>query len=166
MKFDLLHLIAAILLCQAAGGLGMIFTVKAIPSWYSTLKRPWFNPPNWLFGPVWTLLYTLMGIALYRIWQLAPIPSGWVLGLTFFFIQLVLNALWSPLFFGLHDLWLAFAELLLMWAAIVLTIFLFYPMDAVSAWLLAPYLVWVSFAGLLNYSYAKLNPSKKEPFKG
>ncbi|HVM31542.1 MAG TPA: TspO/MBR family protein [bacterium] len=158
MKWNLLQLIAVILLCQAAGGLGAIFTAKAIPVWYAGLRKPSFNPPNWVFGPVWTLLYTLMGIALYRVWKLDPQTAGRSLGLLLFFIQLGLNALWTPLFFGLHALWPAFVEILLMWAAILLTAARFYQLDPVSAWLLAPYLAWVTFAGLLNFAYAKLNP--------
>ena len=158
MKWNWFQLIGAIVLCQAAGGLGAVFTAKAIPGWYATLRRPSFNPPNWVFGPVWTLLYTLMGIALYRIWELDPATSGRTLGLTLFFIQLALNTLWTPLFFGLHVLRLAFVEILLMLAAIALTAFQFYPLDPAAAWLLAPYLAWVSFAVLLNYAYAKLNP--------
>jgi tryptophan-rich sensory protein len=152
------QILGSILICQAAGALGAVFTVRAIPTWYAGLKRPSFNPPNWVFGPVWTLLYTLMGIALYRVWQLDPATTGRAWALTWFFIQLALNALWTPLFFGLRALWLAFMELLLMWAAIALTAFLFYPLDPATAWLLAPYLAWVSFAGLLNYAYARLNP--------
>ncbi len=158
MNSNFVQLIAAILICQIAGALGAIFTAKAIPSWYMTLRRPSFNPPNWIFGPVWTILYTLMGIALYRVWKLDPATSGRTMGLTLFFIQLALNALWTPLFFGLHALWLAFAEILFMWAAIALTLFQFNSLDPVTTWLLAPYLAWVSFASILNYTYAKLNP--------
>jgi benzodiazapine receptor len=158
MKWNWLQLMGAIVLCQADGGLGAVFTAKAIPGWYAALQRPSFNPPNWVFGPVWTLLYTLMGIALYRIWQMDPSVSGRSPALAFFFIQLALNALWTPLFFGLHALWLAFVEIILMWMAIALTAYQFYPLDPPAAWLLAPYLAWVSFAGLLNYTYARLNP--------
>jgi len=158
MKMDYVRLIAAILVCQAAGLLGAGFTAKAVRGWYATLQRPSFNPPNWVFGPVWTLLYTMMGIALYRIWRLEPATAGRALALTLFFIQWALNALWSPLFFGARALWLAFADIVLMLAAIALTIALFHPLDPTSAWLLAPYLAWVSFAALLNYAYAKLNP--------
>jgi tryptophan-rich sensory protein len=154
----LINLIGAILLCEAAGALGAIFTAKAIPAWYAGLRKPSLNPPNWIFGPVWTLLYALMGIALYRVWRLDPQTSGRSLGLSLFFTQLALNALWTPLFFGLRAFWWAFAEILLLLAAIAWTTFQFYSLDTLSSWLLFPYLAWVCFAGWLNYAYAKLNP--------
>jgi tryptophan-rich sensory protein len=151
------QLIGAIVLCQAAGILGAFFTVKAIPAWYAKLKKPSFNPPNWIFGPVWTVLYTLMGVVLYRLWQLEPGTDGRFLALFLFFLQLALNALWTPIFFGLRALWPALIEVLLMLAAIIVVTLQLTRVDMVSAWLMAPYIVWVSFATRLNYAYAKLN---------
>lgn len=156
-KMNIVRLIGAILLCQAAGAFGAVFTAKAIPAWYAGLKRPSFNPPNWVFAPVWILLYTLMGVALYRVACLIPDSSARSLALGFFCLQLVLNALWTPLFFGFHALWAAFIEILLMLTAMIVTTLLFSEVDTASAWLMAPYIAWVSFASLLNYSYAKLN---------
>ena len=154
---NLLQLVGSIALCQAVGISGAFFTAKAIPSWYKKLKKPSFNPPNWIFGPVWTLLYTLMGIVLYRLWQLEPSTAGRSLVLMFFFVQLGLNAIWTPLFFGLKALWPAFVEILFMLAAILATTYQLTQVDGLSAWLMLPYLLWVSFAALLNYSLAKLN---------
>jgi len=157
LSLNLLQLVGSIALCQLVGISGAFFTVKAIPSWYKRLKKPSFNPPNWIFGPVWTLLYTLMGIALYRLWQLDPSTGGRSLALTFFLIQLSLNALWTPLFFGFKALWPAFVEILFLLAAILATIYQLAQVDSFSAWLLVPYVFCVAFATLLNYSLAKLN---------
>ena len=111
-------LIVFILLCQAAGILGSAYTIKSIPTWYKGLIKPSFNPPSWLFGPVWTLLYTLMAISGYLLWQN---PNS-KLPVILFFVQLMLNAIWTPLFFGAKKLGWAFVELTFMWAAILLTI--------------------------------------------
>jgi translocator protein len=157
-SLNIVRLVGSILLCQAAGAFGAVFTAKAIPTWYAKLKRPSFNPPNWVFAPVWTLLYTLMGVALYRLWCLAPDSPERSLALGLFFLQLVLNALWTPLFFGRHALWASFIEILFMLAAIVAMTLELTKIEMVSAWLMVPYTAWVSFATLLNYSYAKINP--------
>jgi tryptophan-rich sensory protein len=152
-----LRLILSILICESAGLLGSIFTVSAIPTWYATLNKPPFNPPNWLFGPVWTLLYLLMGIALYLVWK-----KGWKrkdvkIALGVFFIQLLLNASWSIVFFGAQQILAAFIVIILMWIAILASIFLFYRISKAAAYLLIPYILWVSFAGVLNYSLLILN---------
>ncbi len=151
-------MIGCAVLCLAAGGVGSVFTRHKIPGWYKGLRKPSFNPPNWIFGPVWTLLYLLMGAALYRVWSLHDYVAGRNTALGFFFIQLFLNAFWSYVFFGMQALWLAFRELVALWVFIALTIMQFQRLDAASAWLLAPYLAWVTFAGLLNYAIARLNP--------
>lgn len=146
-------LIIFILICQASGILGAVFTAKSIPNWYSKLKKPSFNPPNWLFGPVWTLLYTLMGISGYLLWQNSHSSTAIIL----FFIQLILNAIWTPLFFGAKQLGWGFVEIILMWIAILLTIIFSWNISLWSAILLIPYLLWVSFASLLNFYLWKLN---------
>jgi len=153
MKLNpLLKLATAIVVCELAGGIGSIFTISAIPTWYATLAKPALNPPSWIFGPVWTTLYLLMGIAAFLVWN-----KGWdrkdvrkALGV--FLFQLVLNAAWSVIFFGLHSPLWAFVDLVAMWLSIVWTMALFYKISKPAMWLLLPYILWVSFAWYLNYS--------------
>jgi len=146
-------LLLFIILCELAGILGSVFTIKAIPTWYKNLRKPSFNPPSWIFGPVWTILYLLMGISGYLILE----NNTKSLALIFFFVQLVLNAIWTPIFFGAKKLGLAFIELALMWITILLTILFSLKVSMLAALLLLPYLLWVSFAGLLNFSLWKIN---------
>lgn len=146
-----------ILLSNSAGLLGSIFTSSAIPTWYATLVKPSFNPPSWVFGPVWTLLYTFMGLAAFLVWK-----RGWKKpevksALLVFGIQLTLNALWSIIFFGMKELGIAFGEIVLMWLAIIATMRAFFRLDRRAGWLLAPYLGWVTFAATLNYALWSLN---------
>jgi len=143
-------LVLAILLCESAGIVGSVFTVSSINSWYQYLTKPIFNPPSWLFGPVWTILYLLMGISLYLVWQKKKI-SIW------FWKQLILNAIWSPVFFGLKSPGLALIIILVLWYAIVRTIQDFKKVDKTASYLLYPYLAWVSFATLLNFSIWLIN---------
>jgi len=142
--------------CLAAGGLGSFFTFEAVRTWYPTLQKPAWNPPAWVFGPVWTTLYVLMGTAAWRVWcrksQVEVRPA-----LRTFGVQLALNAAWSGLFFGMHAPGWAFLELLFLWAALLATVLQFRRLDGPSAWLLAPYLAWVTFAGVLNFTVWRLN---------
>jgi len=154
---DIFVLLVCIILCLAAGGLGSLFTTPAIPTWYETLQKPSFNPPNWLFAPVWTALFILMGISLFLIWQKHRKESKNKSALILFFIQLVLNALWSILFFGLKIPLLAFIEILILWITILVTIFLFYQKSKLASFLLIPYILWVSFASFLNGTIMILN---------
>jgi len=151
---DIIKLILSIVICQFAGILGSLFNIKSIPKWYSKIKKPRFNTPNKIFGPVWTLLYLLMGISLYLI-----LTSGKdiTLPIIIFSIQLVLNIVWSFLFFGLRKPFFAFLEIIILWLSILATIIIFYAISKPAAYLLIPYLLWVSFASLLNYSLWKLN---------
>ena len=150
-------LIGCILLCLLAGALGSAFTETSEGSWYTELTKPSFNPPNWVFAPVWTTLYILMGISLYLLWE--EISSKWAVhAIAFFLLQLFLNFLWSFLFFGLHSPLYAFVEIVFLWLAILATIILAYRVTPKSAYLLVPYLLWVSFAAFLNYSILVLNP--------
>lgn len=153
---DYLKLFCAVALSQAAGLVGTLFTVSAIPMWYAGLVKPELSPPNWIFAPVWTTLYTLMGIALYLVWKKLP-ERGAVSALWLFGLQLALNAVWSPIFFGLQNTGLALIVIVLMWVAIVLTIVTFAKVSRTAAWLLVPYVLWVSFATYLNYSIWILN---------
>lgn len=154
---DYLKLIAAIIVCEVVGLLGTPFTLNAIPTWYANLNKPFFAPPNWIFGPVWTILYALMGISIYVV-----IKKGWkkkvVKNASIFFIaQLVLNFIWTPVFFGLRSPLLGLIVIVGMWILIVMTIRKFYPLSKLAAYLLIPYLLWVSFATLLNAAILILN---------
>jgi tryptophan-rich sensory protein len=149
-------LVLLILLCQGVGLLGARFTAPEIPAWYRTLRKPFFNPPAWIFGPIWTLLYLLMAIAAWRIVQAAASPAR-TASLTAFAIQLALNLLWSWIFFRRHALAAAFVEIIALWLAIAATAFLSSQLDALAAWLFAPYLAWTAFAAILNGAILRLN---------
>ena len=136
-----------------ASAIGGLFTASSVSTWYVELNKPVFNPPSWIFGPVWTLLYLLIGISLYLVW----IKKDDVRAFFVFGIQLFLNALWSILFFGLKLPLYAFIEIILLWIAILMTIIYFYRINKTSAYLLVPYILWVSFAAVLNFSIFILN---------
>ncbi len=150
-------LIGFIVLAELAGIIGAVFTTSAIPTWYATLARPEFSPPNWIFGPVWTMLYALMGIAAFLIWQKGFSRKDVKIALSIFLVQLILNTLWSIIFFGLQNPGAAFVEIMFLWLAILATIIAFTKVSKPGAWLLVPYILWVTFAGYLNYSIWILN---------
>ena len=137
--------------------MGSAFTFSQIPTWYATLNQPSFNPPSWIFGPVWTTLYLLMGIALYLVWEKGIKDAKAKQAVVLFGIQLVLNSLWSIIFFGLHNIPLALAEIVVLLAFIVATVVKFYRIHRWAAYLLLPYLAWSTFATFLTYSYWILN---------
>lgn len=154
---NLIRLGIAVTIPLVVGGLSGLVTAQGVRDWYPTLIKPSFNPPSWVFGPVWTLLYLMMGIAAFLVWQ-----KGWDSGavkvaLALFAIQLILNGLWSVLFFGIRMPGLAFAELLLLWASIGATAVLFWRVNPVAGMLLLPYQAWVTFAAVLNGSIWILN---------
>ncbi len=149
-------LIASLALPLAVGAIAGLFTAKSIPNWYATLNQPSFNPPNWLFGPVWTTLYILMGISLYMIWTLEPGKER-NLALVAFGVQLVLNFAWSFFFFYFKTLGFALIEIVALWTSIIFMIVLFYKLKPMAAYMNIPYLLWVSFATILNAAYYKLN---------
>lgn len=151
-KIKVLPLILSVGVCFLAAGLGSVFTTSAIGTWYATLQKPIFNPPNWIFGPVWTLLYLMMGISLYTAWNTKTHTKDRRQGLSFFFVQLALNVLWSILFFGLKSPATALIGVIVLWFAIYLTIGKFLQVSKLAGWLLIPYLAWVSFATVLNLS--------------
>ena len=155
--FAWLPLLGWIALCEAAGIIGSFFTVQAIPTWYAVLVKPSFSPPNWLFGPVWTMLYMLMGIAAYRVWRLGTNKPAVKAAVSLFLVHLFFNAIWSILFFGAKNIPLAFVDISIIWVTLIVLIFRFKKLDRTSAYLLLPYLAWVSFATVLNYSYWLLN---------
>lgn len=149
----LLALAGWVLLCFAASSLGGLFGPG---EWYGTLKKPSWNPPGWIFGPVWTALYTTMAVAAWLVWR----QGGWGKQrkpVLIFLVQLALNALWTPLFFGLHRPGVAFAEIVLLWLAIAATLAAFCRVSLIAAGLLVPYLAWVSFAAVLNFTLWRLN---------
>lgn len=147
-----LKLIIAIVVSELAGIIGSVFTAPAIPAWYAGLVKPALNPPAWVFAPVWTTLFLLMGIAAFFIWRQGLERGEVKIALGIFIIQLMLNTLWSIIFFGLKNPGAAFAELTLLWLAILATIITFAKISKLAAWLLVPYILWVSFAGYLNFS--------------
>jgi benzodiazapine receptor len=155
-KSTILKLIVSLLLPLCIGAFAGIFTMDAIPGWYETLNQPSFNPPNWVFGPVWTTLYLLMGISLFLIWKqgVSKIRNRAIL---VFMIQLILNFGWSFLFFYYHQLGFAFVEIFLLWLSIVSMILLFYKIKPLAAYINIPYLLWVTFATILNAAYYFLN---------
>jgi benzodiazapine receptor len=155
---DITGFLIFLVLSFSAAGLGGIATASNLVPWYASLEKPSWNPPNSVFGPAWTTLYTLMGIAAWLVWRRGGpggvpvlVPLGW------FLLQLALNALWSWVFFGWHRPALAFAEILLLGLAILATILSFRRLSETAAWLLAPYLLWVSFAAALNGAIAWMN---------
>jgi tryptophan-rich sensory protein len=152
-----LRLIISIAICQMAGVIGSIATVSSVRTFYTTLAKPSFNPPGWIFGPVWITLYAVMGIAAWIVWKKLGTDPGAKTALIFFIIQLVLNALWSHLFFGWHLLFIAFLEIVLLWIMILLSTIWFFRVSTTAGALMVPYLAWVSFASVLNYSIWALN---------
>ncbi|HRH22552.1 MAG TPA: tryptophan-rich sensory protein [Candidatus Paceibacterota bacterium] len=154
---NILTLAGALLIPQIIGLTGALFTSASIPTWYATLTRPELAPPNWVFGPVWTLLFILMGIASFLIFQKGYERRDVRIALSLYGAQLILNLLWSLLFFGARNPGLAFAEIVVLWLVLFLTIKKFWPLSKTSAYLLVPYILWVSFAGYLNYSIWILN---------
>lgn len=157
MKIEWTKLIFSILICQSAGIVGSVFTFSAIPTWYSTLIKPSFGPPNYLFGPVWTILYMLMGISLYLIWQKGLKKKEVKKAIVLFLVHLIFNTGWSIIFFGLKNIALALAEIIVLLVLIIAIIMKFYRIDKTAAYLLIPYLIWVSFATYLNYYLWILN---------
>lgn len=156
-KDNIVRLIFSIAMCELAGVVGSFFTVSSIPTWYAALQKPSFSPPNWLFGPAWTVLYFLMGISFYLVWQKNLKKKKAMKAVWIFEIQLFLNIMWSFLFFGLKNPLYGFVGIVALWAAIAITIFKFYNISKTAAYLLVPYILWVSFALVLNYYVLILN---------
>ena len=152
-----LKLTISLILPQLAGLTGAAFTVTGEGSWYRTIKKPEWNPPGWLFGPVWITLYILMGIAFYIVWKSAEDIKIKRPAMIFWCLQLVFNLCWTVIFFYAHEIGYAFAEIVVLWLLILITIFLFARISKLSAWLLLPYISWVSFAAILTYTIWQLN---------
>lgn len=150
-------LVIAILLPLLVGATSGFFTTTGVGSWYQTIQKPSWNPPNWIFGPVWTTLYVLMGIALFLVWKADTSNEAKKPALILFALQLVFNFFWSFIFFNQHAIGWALVEIIGMWLMILATIFAFANISKTAAWLLVPYISWVSFASILNYTIWKLN---------
>ena len=153
----ILKLLVSIIICQSAGFIGSFFTTPAIPTWYATLNKPFFTPPNGIFSPVWISLYVLMGVSAFFVWNKGLNVSGVKRALIIFGIQLILNPLWSLVFFGLRSPVFGFIEISILWIFIFLTLVNFFKMSRIAGFLLLPYIFWVSFAALLNFSIWRLN---------
>lgn len=147
-----ISLVVFLALSFSASALGAFFQPG---DWYAALEKPSWNPPSWVFGPVWTVLYVLIAVAAWRVWTRWGREAS--LAITVWGVQMVLNALWSYLFFGVRQPGLAFGEIVLLWLAIAATIWLFWRRDRIAALLLTPYLAWVSFAAVLNFTIWRLN---------
>ncbi len=155
-RFNIAKLITSLLLTLGLGTLSSIFTASEITTWYAALIKPSFNPPNFLFAPVWIILYTLMAISFYLIWDNEPSPKR-DKALRLFITQMVFNILWSFIFFKLHEIFIALLDIVLMWLFIVFTMVSFYKINPKASLLLVPYIIWVSYATLLNFAIWNLN---------
>jgi len=154
---NLFRLILSIIFCLSAGYVGSFAVTQSIDTWYANLVKPQFTPPDSFFGPIWTILYILMGIALYLVWIEDKKRKKVTSALKIFSAQLLLNILWSIIFFGLHSPIGALIEIVSLWLAILLTITRFSRISSAAAWLLIPYLVWVTYAAILNAAIAFMN---------
>ena len=148
--------IGFVLLAHSAGAVGSLFTVTSVGTWYNMLDKPAWHPPNWLFGPVWLTLYTLMGIAAYLVWREKKSTER-TYGLIFYIAQIICNALWSIIFFGLENPAVAFGEILILLTLICITTYFFWRVRKAAAVLLFPYIAWVGFASALTYAIWQLN---------
>lgn len=153
-KNQWLVLAGLILLCLVTGMIGGIASAGAIDTWYRTLAKPSWNPPDWVFGPVWTTLYVMMAVAAWLVWRTRD--RVWP-AMALFFVQLALNLLWSLLFFGARSPGLALIEVVFLWGGVLLTMLAFFGRQTVAGWLFVPYLAWVSFAGVLNFAIWSMN---------
>jgi translocator protein len=156
-KFQFVPFIICLIIPLSIGALGGFFTMEAVKTWYTTLDKPSFNPPNYLFGPVWSTLYAIMGVASYLVWKKRKTAKNYKLAAGIYFIQLVLNLMWSFLFFYQQQIGLALIEIIILLVAIIVNSVLFYKINKVAGLLYIPYILWVSFASVLTYSIYMLN---------
>jgi benzodiazapine receptor len=152
-----LMLIVFFAVCLGAGGLGSFFTASSVRDWYPKLRKPAGTPPSWIFGPVWTTLYLMMAVSAWLVWR--EYGRGALPALLIFFAQLALNIAWSGIFFGSRMPGVAFVEIVILWLAILFTIFVFYFLVPLAALLLVPYVLWVTYASYLNWGIWRLNRS-------
>ena len=159
---NIVKLVISILASFAAGGIGSLFTFKSIPSWYAGLKKPRYTPPNRVFGPVWTTLYIMMGISIFLVWRNGLTMNGVLLAFTLFWIQLVINALWSIIFFGIKSKGGGVITIIVLWFLILATIIASFQVSVWAGALLIPYIVWVSIASYLNIGIWLLNKPTRQ----
>jgi len=152
-----LKFILSIVIVELVAFIGSLATISSIPTWYATITKPSFNPPNWIFGPVWTILYLMIAVSLFLVWKSKAKTSLKKKAHTIFAIQLFLNMLWSLIFFGAHEILSALAIIVLLWIAIFLNILAFRKISKTASWLLVPYWLWVTFASFLNLAIWMLN---------
>jgi tryptophan-rich sensory protein len=157
LALDVRKLLISLTICLAAGGIGAAFAMQSVDSWYALLKKPFFTPPSWVFGPVWTVLYVLMGLAVYIIWRKRQRGGQNTAAYLLFGTQLALNIGWSFVFFGLRSIVGGLFTIFALWLSIILTIHEFLHKSQLAGWFLIPYLVWVSYACILNFSLWWLN---------
>ncbi len=155
-RIDVVKLIVSLAAPLLAGGGSTIWTINSIPTWYASLNKPWFTPPNAAFGPVWTILYVLMGIALFLVWR-TPRDRTRDVGIALFAAQLAVNVIWTFVFFGLENTLYGVLAIIPLWVLIAATIYQFYKVDKRASYLLVPYIVWVTIAAALNVSVYLLN---------
>jgi benzodiazapine receptor len=154
---EALKLVTSVVVCQLAGIIGSVFTASSVSTWYAALRKPSFTPPGWVFGPVWISLYALMGVAAYLVWRSGLSHREVRIALTLFVAQLIVNAFWSAMFFGLKSPLAGLVDISVLWVLILLTIFYFLKVSTTAGLLLVPYVLWVSFAAILNYSIWAMN---------
>lgn len=156
-KFHFFPLLICLLIPLVIGVIGGFITMESVRTWYPTLNKPKLNPPNTVFGPVWTALYLLMGIASYLVWRKRKIVSGYAWAVRIYFLQLLLNLFWSYLFFHQQQVGAAIIEIGILLIAIIINAFIFYRINKAAGWLFLPYILWVGFASYLTYSIYILN---------
>jgi len=156
-KFQFFPFIASLVIALGIAAVASYFTIKEIPGWYSKLNKPSFNPPNQLFGPVWTVLYILIAIAAYLVWKHRDNSGMYHKARLVYFVQLLLNFSWSIVFFGQHQIFYALIVIVLLWSCIIVNMYYFAKFSKTACWLLLPYLFWVGFATILNLSIYILN---------
>ena len=154
---DIVKLLVSVIICQLAGVIGSLATTPAIPVWYASLRKPAFTPPSWLFAPVWIILFFLMGCALFLVWRQGVRIAGVKPALMIFAVQLILNVLWSFAFFGLRSPLTGLVVMCVLWMMIVATIIAFFRVSTIAAVLLVPYILWVSYAAVLNAAIFAIN---------
>lgn len=151
-------LLISVVLPLGVGAVAGLFTVSEINGWFQTIKKPWWQPPNWVFGPVWTLLYVLMGIAFYLVWKSSVPARQKRMPIILWLVQLLFNFFWSFIFFKKHQIDWALGEIGLLWVFILLTVLFFGRISKAAAWLMLPYVCWVTFAIVLTLTIYRLNP--------
>ena len=156
-KFNLLALSLSLVITLGIASVASFFTIREIPGWYQTLNKPSFNPPNQVFGPVWSILYVMIGVSACLVWQRRDTSEAYSKARVIYFTQLLFNFMWSIVFFGMHQVLAALVVIGLLWISIVMNIYCFGRISKVAAWLLVPYLLWVSFASMLNLYIYLLN---------